>query len=125
MHACENNHPKCALLLLEEAEKFSSNSDVKYYSDESDGHVTALMLAAASGCEEAVLALKDKEIGLQDSQGYTALMHACEKNHPKCAQLLMEEIAKTNKTRQTALMLCAKSGCDETIAMLKKRELNT
>lgn len=49
---------------------------------------TALMCAAAAGCNEIVSLLLDQEGGMQDNAGRTALMYACMHGHPECVELL-------------------------------------
>lgn len=56
---------------------------------------TALMCAAAAGCNEIVSLLLDQEGGMQDNAGRTALMYACMHGHPECVELLRQRDPNT------------------------------
>lgn len=86
---------------------------------------SALMLAACSGNSAAVRILAQYEAGLQDFQGYTALMYAAELNYADIVELLLPHESKmTSNARsgcgsgRTALMMAAYNGCVETVAHL-------
>lgn len=90
---------------------------------------STLMLAACSGNSTAVRILAQYEAGLQDCQGYTALMYAAERNYVDIVELLLPHESKliTNASSRwgsghTALMIAAYNGCVETVAQLIPHE---
>ena len=51
--------------------------------------ITALMYAAAKGCDKCVNLLANTiELGIQDEDGWTALMYAVRNNNVKCVKIL-------------------------------------
>ncbi|EFO64276.1 Protein 21.1 [Giardia lamblia P15] len=86
---------------------------------------SALMLAACSGNSTAVRILAQYEAGLQDYQGYTALMYAAERNYADIVEILLPHESKMVTAASsrwssgcTALMIAAYNGCVETVAQL-------
>lgn len=86
---------------------------------------SALMLAACSGNSAAARILAQYEAGLQDYQGYTALMYAAEFNYVDIVEILLPHESKmiTNAlsawgSGRTALMMAAYNGCVDTVVQL-------
>lgn len=70
-----------------------------------DGEKTALMIAAERGFETIVHTLRVRELGRQDSKGWTALMYAIHHGRVGCVKLLLEEADIENTQGATALDL--------------------
>ncbi|EFO64707.1 Kinase, NEK [Giardia lamblia P15] len=111
---------------------------------------TALMIAAEKGNLEIVEALVEHEKEVKDSDGCTALVHAARAGHRDVAELLMahekdatgwtvlmlaaalgdtdlvsqhlDDKGKKDKQGQTALIIAAQNGRDETVKLLMKHE---
>lgn len=83
--ALQLDHLKVATLLLN-----WEGLDISVYSSEGNRR-TELMTAAAHGDVYMVFNLLGLQAKLQDSEGRTALMYACEVGHVACARLLLVE----------------------------------
>ena len=60
---------------------------------------------------------------MRDGRGYTALMHAAEKDHATCAKLLAEkEGGMQESDGKTAFMNAARNGHAEAVSLLAERE---
>ncbi|KAE8302556.1 Kinase, NEK [Giardia duodenalis] len=68
---------------------------------------TALMRAVAHGYAEIMEMLVEKEGGMRDRNGKTALMIAAEKGHPECIKLLVRNVRERNSLSWTSLMYAA------------------
>ncbi|TNJ26655.1 Ankyrin repeat protein 1 [Giardia muris] len=80
--------------------------------------LTALMRAARDGNVEMVKQLADKEVGLRDNNGHTALMWAAYESHPECISYLKKEIGIQDNYGWTALMIAAYFGATECVESL-------
>ena len=87
------------------------------------------MFAAKKGHPECVKLLIEKEAGLQDNDGWTALMKAMRYNKLECVRLLAEREKEMKTTRgcwgyyppgTTALRIAKKEGYKEIVSILKK-----
>ena len=55
------------------------------------------MISASNGLKELIPLLKEKEFGMVDKDGNTALIMAVKSKQKECAMLLMEEAGKVDK----------------------------
>ena len=55
------------------------------------------MISASNGLKELIPLLKEKELGMVDRDGNTALIIAIKSLHKECAMLLLEEAGKVDK----------------------------
>ncbi|XP_058514016.1 KN motif and ankyrin repeat domain-containing protein 2 isoform X2 [Ochotona princeps] len=88
---------------------------------------TALMLAVSHGRADVVRALLacEADVNIQDEDGSTALMCACELGHKDIAGLLLAvpscDISLTDRDGSTALMVALDAGQSEVASMLYSR----
>ena len=81
---------------------------------------TALMRAAVYGYTEIVELLVEKEKGLRDSKGWTALMWAVKNDHTDCVRLLMREKDLKGYNGGTALDMAKLWRRHEIVALLSE-----
>ncbi|KAE8304653.1 Kinase, NEK [Giardia duodenalis] len=81
---------------------------------------TALMRAAVYGYTEIVGLLVEKEKGLKDSNGWTALMWAVKNDHTDCVRLLMREKDLKGYNGGTALEMAKLWRNHEIVALLSE-----
>ncbi|TNJ27140.1 Kinase, NEK [Giardia muris] len=110
MFAAQKGDLECVKLLLGEAKH-----------QKKDGR-TALMLAAENKHLAVVEILAPLEAGIQDSQGWTALMYASWYGAMDCCTILLEETRKQCRKGWSALMIAAKRGHDAICRILVSRE---
>lgn len=100
--ALQLDHLKVATLLLN-----WEGLDLSAYSSEG-GRRTELMAAAADGNTYLVFNLLGLQVKLQDQEGKTALMYACEAGHVACAKLLLAEKKIRDNNGNDALFYVSK-----------------
>ena len=76
-----------------------------------DGGFTSLMRAARNGKKEAAVFLSKYEMKHTDNEGKTALIYACQFNHPECVEFLIDEAGITDIYGLSALMYAIRKGC--------------
>ena len=70
------------------------------------------MIAAMYGYEDIVRILAEKEKGMKDSDGWTAVMYAASNSHPECVQVLAPlEKGLRDSNGRTALSYCSTKEC--------------
>ncbi|TNJ27754.1 Ankyrin repeat protein 2 [Giardia muris] len=85
-------------------------------------HLTALMHAARKGHEEVVLCIVERELGIRDADGRTALRYAVDNGHVGCARALLGEAGIRDSMGCTALMRAVMYPMVEMIALLAEKE---
>lgn len=80
--------------------------------------LTPLMRAVRNGDVELVKQLADKELGLRDNNGHTALMWAAYECHPECIPYLRKEIGICDNRGWTALMIATYFGAADCVEAL-------
>ncbi|XP_011408342.2 PREDICTED: uncharacterized protein LOC100639549, partial [Amphimedon queenslandica] len=121
MKASQNNHSTVIHVMLDEA-------DANPHLQNRKGS-NALMVAAFSGCLEAVELFITKGVNYthQREDGVTAFMLACQKGHIEIAELLLtHEIDPniTNKEGTNAFILACNSGHTPIVKLLLARNVN-